>query len=246
MFAKEVRLGTYKAEVKTRDESDSGDERQVDGNLPAAAAVAILNMKSDPMSTPQYGERVPFIVVSKPKKRLIDCIVSPEAFLGENFQIDPIYYVTKQLIPALSRVFSLISINVNKWYQELPRPPNKLLLLSGERTLDKFVFRAFCICCLQPCTDSRRLCENCLRFKEHSYYVLLKRFVEIEEVACAFKELSKHYCECTVDPFKELNQQIYCKSVYCPLFWTHVNLRHRDAPFHEILRLTLALLEGSL
>ena len=243
MFAKEVRLGTYKAEIKYRENSDSDDERQIDGNLPPAAAVAILNMRSDPMSTPQYGERVPFVVVTIPKKRLIDCIVSPEAFLTENYQIDPIYYVTKQLIPALSRVFSLISIDVNSWYQELPRPPTKLLLLSEESSLDKYVFRAFCICCLKSCRNSHRLCEECLTFKEYSYYVLLRRLVEIEEMASAFKELSRYYCNCTVDPFKELDQQVYCKSVHCPLFWTHVNLRQRDASFYEKLKSALALLE---
>jgi len=48
VFAKEVRLGTYRA---------------AGGNLPPAALVAGKAMATDPRMEPRYGERVPYVVV---------------------------------------------------------------------------------------------------------------------------------------------------------------------------------------
>ena len=65
-FAKEVRLGTY---------SDRGP-------MPPGALVSSRKMLADPRAEPQYGERVPYVVVAgAPGARLIDRCVAPEVLL---------------------------------------------------------------------------------------------------------------------------------------------------------------------
>eukprot|EP01133_Synstelium_polycarpum_P008023 gene8023-9426_t len=91
IFAKEVRLGQYSAH----------------GMMPAAAQVATRMMDKDPRAEPRYGERVRYVVVcGTPNARLCDLVVTPQEFLAnKKLRININYYLTKQLMPALDRVF---------------------------------------------------------------------------------------------------------------------------------------------
>lgn len=65
IIAREVRLGTY-----------------TEQGLPHGAQVAQAKMAVDPRAAPQYGERVPYVVVYRgPNARLKDKVVRPEAIL---------------------------------------------------------------------------------------------------------------------------------------------------------------------
>ncbi|KAF2460555.1 hypothetical protein BDY21DRAFT_280750 [Lineolata rhizophorae] len=107
LFAREVRLGTY---------SDKGPP-------PPGALIAARRMLEDPRTEPQYGERVPYIVVSgAPGARLIDRCVAPETLLEDgNYELDTEYYISKNLIPPLERIFNLVGANVRQWYDEMPK-----------------------------------------------------------------------------------------------------------------------------
>ena len=66
-FAKEVRLGTY---------SDRG-------RLPPGALISARRMLKDPRAEPQYGERIPYVVITgAPGARLMDRCVAPETLLN--------------------------------------------------------------------------------------------------------------------------------------------------------------------
>ena len=59
VFAKEVRLGTYRA---------------ANGLVPPAAMVASKALATDPRAEPRYGERVPYVVVhGEPGMSLPSC-----------------------------------------------------------------------------------------------------------------------------------------------------------------------------
>jgi len=108
VFAKEVRLGTY-------------SER---GVPPPAALVASKQMELDPRAEPRYGERVPYVVVhGAPSARLFDLVMSPLEFVrrSSDLTLHATYYITKQIIPALERVFQLLGADVRHWYAEMPR-----------------------------------------------------------------------------------------------------------------------------
>ena len=106
-FAKEVKLGTY---------ADKGPP-------PPGALISTKRMLEDPRLEPQYGERVPYVVVTgAPGARLIDRCVAPEQLLKEEGgELDAEYYITKNLIPPLERIFNLVGANVRQWYDEMPK-----------------------------------------------------------------------------------------------------------------------------
>lgn len=107
LFAKEVKLGTY---------SDRGPP-------PPGALIATKRMLADPRTEPQYGERVPYVVITGgPGARLIDRCVSPETLLqNDHLELDAEYYISKNLIPPLERIFNLVGANVRQWYDEMPK-----------------------------------------------------------------------------------------------------------------------------
>ncbi|TPX14878.1 uncharacterized protein E0L32_004987 [Thyridium curvatum] len=106
-FAKEVKLGSY-------------SER---GRPPPGAMVATRRMLEDARAEPQYGERVPYVVVTgAPGARLADRCVAPEDLLGSaHLALDAEYYISKNLIPPLERIFNLVGANVRQWYDEMPK-----------------------------------------------------------------------------------------------------------------------------
>lgn len=106
-FAREVKLGAY---------SDRGPP-------PPGALLSARRMRADARAEPQYGERVPYVVVAgAPGARLLDRCVAPEDLLAHpHLRLDAEYYITKNLIPPLDRIFSLVGAPVRPWYDEMPK-----------------------------------------------------------------------------------------------------------------------------
>ncbi len=91
IFSKEVKFGKYR------------------GTLPPSAVVANRHYLRDPRAMPVYAWRTPYVVASgKPSDRLIDKVVSPLELLTSGKAICHTYYIEKQLIPALRRVFNTL------------------------------------------------------------------------------------------------------------------------------------------
>jgi DNA polymerase zeta len=80
-------------------------------------------MLEDPRAEPQYGERVPYVVITgAPGARLIDRCVAPEVLLrNDQNELDAEYYISKNLIPPLERIFNLVGANVRQWFDEMPK-----------------------------------------------------------------------------------------------------------------------------
>ncbi|KAJ2908589.1 DNA polymerase zeta [Coemansia aciculifera] len=162
IIAKEARMGTYSGRT-----------------LPAHAKVAADAMDDDSRTEPQYGERVPYVVVSSGRSaRLGDQVVRPHQLLMRpELRINSQYYVDKQVVPALNRVLSLVGVDVRTWVSEMPRrlcgsiydanldahsdsegetgldPTATLPALSSRRaairTLDQFYHKRDCFLCGQ-------------------------------------------------------------------------------------------------
>lgn len=54
--------------------------------------------------------------------------VAPHALIesGGRLRLHGHYYIIKQIVPALERVFSLLGVDVRGWYTALPRPQRLL------------------------------------------------------------------------------------------------------------------------
>ncbi len=107
---------------------------------PPAALVSYKMMAHDPRAEPRYGERVPYVVVfGDPNARLSDLVISPETMLQSStkYILNSIYYITKQIIPALSRVFNLVGVDVKSWYagKDLPQRNFDVLTFGRNATI---------------------------------------------------------------------------------------------------------------
>ncbi len=185
IFRKEVRLGTYK-----------------EGHLPPAAIVAARAMERDPRAAPRYGERVPFVVIyAGAAATLRDSVVSPEALMAAErdglARLNATYYITKQIIPALDRVFALVCVRVASWFAELPRtafPPLRAHPRGGgfaggasaaaRNSLYRYFASAKCALC-RGRTTRTRVCDGCTisdAAKRDAYFVLSMRMRRLEQM----------------------------------------------------------------
>lgn len=58
----------------------------------------------------------------------MDCVVHPHALLaaGGRLRLHGPYYILKQLLPALDRLFSLLGVDVSAWFDQMPKPQRML------------------------------------------------------------------------------------------------------------------------
>lgn len=156
IFAKEVRIGTYSTRASS---------------LPPAAIVATKAMRTDPRAEPRYAERVPYIVIhGEPGARLVDMVVDPTDLLTVNSpnRLNDLYYINKQIIPTLQRVFGLVGADLSRWFSEMPRPTREasargpFYAPNPQRTrIDYYYLSKHCILCGELVQASVHLCNQC-------------------------------------------------------------------------------------
>lgn len=159
IFAKEVRLGTYSSRVSS---------------LPPSAIVATKAIEADPRAEPRYAERIPYVVIhAEPGARLVDMVVNPMELLAIDspYRLNDLYYINKQIIPALQRVFGLVGVNIRQWFLDMPRPvresvgKNQSYGPNSVRTrIDYYYLSKHCIMCGEKVQASTApLCGKCSR-----------------------------------------------------------------------------------
>lgn len=213
-FAREVRLGTY---------SDKGP-------TPAGALISTKRMLEDARAEPQYGERVPYVVITgAPGARLIDRSVAPDDLLrNPHWQLDAEYYILKNLIPPLERIFSLVGASVREWYDSMPkvRRVNRYSGLLGKKkkmTIDAYMKSTRCLVCNRRFASSgnRSMCGRCDENGPASLIVLQTK-VRTEQQK--YQDLLTLCRSCEgVAPLEEVK----CDSKDCPAFWTRTKQQTR-------------------
>ena len=226
-FAKEVRLGTYSGVAST---------------LPPAAVVAGVAIQNDPRAEPKFGERVPYVVVAgQPGARLVDLVMSPETFIesvhrGHRVQFR--YYVEKQIVPAMKRLFDLVGADVGAWYRELPppprEPPTKRLLAnphaatSSKQTVDAYYLSSHCAVCGEMTTGTRVVCAACEDEPATTTATLRARAAEAETRAEHLAATCRTCGGCgggvgvgssAAGDGGRGNEAIECRSLDCPVYY---------------------------
>jgi DNA polymerase zeta len=203
-FAKEVRLGTY---------SDKAPP-------PPGALISTKRMLEDARAEPQYGERVPYVVITgAPGARLIDRCVAPEDLLNSSHcTLDAEYYISKNLIPPLERIFNLVGANVRQWYDEMPKVQRIRRIdassLAAKKTLESYLKSASCVVCEVKMKGEGTVCSRCRRDASLSMVKLQTR-LNTEERKLA--EVAK-VCQ-TCAAFAPMDD-VPCDSKDCPVFYT--------------------------
>lgn len=218
-FAKEVKLGTYSNK----------------GPPPAGALISTKKMLEDARTEPQYGERVPYVVVTgAPGARFIDRCVAPEELLNsDHSELDVEYYISKNLIPPLERIFNLMGANVRSWYDETPKVQRVRRLevnldqgqlrelTTNKKTLESYMKSSSCLVCKDKLETEGFLCPECQSNAPDSMLSLQtrlnieeKRFLDIQSICQGCSGLS---------PLEEVK----CDSKDCPVFYTRTRQRAR-------------------
>ncbi|KAL8028904.1 hypothetical protein ABFX02_14G193000 [Erythranthe guttata] len=211
IFAKEVRLGTY----STRTSS-----------LPPAAIVATKKLKADPRAEPRYAERIPYVVVhGEPGARLVDMVVDPLELLAINspFRLNDVYYISKQIIPALQRVFGLVGADLNQWFVEMPRPAREAvgkrhsLVTNPQRTrIDYYYVSKHCILCGELVQGrSNQLCPNCSKDESIVATALIGRTWKLEKDIQHLAAICRH---CGGGDWR-IESGVKCISLACSVFY---------------------------
>ena len=214
-FAKEVKLGTY---------SDRGPP-------PPGALISTRKMIEDPRAEPQYGERVPYVVITgAPGARLIDRCVAPDVLLYDDLnELDAEYYISKNLIPPLERIFNLVGANVRQWYDEMPkfhriRQPDteslakKKEIVISKRTLELYMKSSSCLVCHAKLEEELSICSKCAQHPDTSLLALRlrqnkseQRVIDLEKVCRSCANLA-------------WGEDVRCDSRDCPVYYTRLRL----------------------
>lgn len=207
VFAKEVRLGSYCSRGST--------------SLPPAAIVATKAVRADPRAEPCYAERIPYVVVhGEPGARLVDMVVDPMELLASDspFRLNDLYYINKQIIPALQRIFGLVGANLNQWLIEMPRPvreafakrPGHAANLLRTR-IDYYYLSKHCILCGELVQASAHLCNHCSQKGTAAATAVIGRTSKLERETQHLAAICRH---CGGDDWG-----VDCTSLACPVFY---------------------------
>uniref|UniRef100_A0A674C2Q5 DNA polymerase zeta catalytic subunit n=1 Tax=Salmo trutta TaxID=8032 RepID=A0A674C2Q5_SALTR len=121
-------------------------------------------MAYDRRLEPRAGERVPYVIVyGTPGVPLIQLVRRPlEVLQDPSLRLNATYYITKQILPPLQRIFQLIGVDVLSWYQEIPRVQKASCSTVAERkgTISQYFTTLHCPVCdeltqLGVCTSCR-------------------------------------------------------------------------------------------
>ncbi|KFX96058.1 hypothetical protein V490_03531 [Pseudogymnoascus sp. VKM F-3557] len=236
-FAKEVRLGTY---------SDKGPP-------PPGALISIKRMLEDHRVEPQHGERVPYVVITgAPGARLIDRCVAPEDLLqSDHNELDSEYYISKNLIPPLERIFSLVGANVRSWYDEMPKIQRVRRLdvdpqLTGQpadlpfnkKTLESYMKSSSCLVCQDKLETKAAICPTCLGNRPSSLLALQTRLAAMERKN---RELENVCRSCSNIPWTD---EVRCDSKDCPVFYSRVKEKARLVTERKVAGRLMGRLQG--
>ncbi|KAG9493376.1 hypothetical protein GDO78_001340 [Eleutherodactylus coqui] len=174
----------------------------------------------DRRSEPRVGERVPYVIVyGSPGVPLIQLVRRPiDVLQDHNLRINATYYITKQILPPLNRVFSLIGVDVFSWFDELPRIQKAYSAYSTMRheldarkgTISQYFTTLHCPICDE--LTQHGICSKCRSQPQHVVVILNQEIRELEYKQDQLVKLCKNCTGCC-------DQQIQCVSLNCPVLF---------------------------
>ncbi|XP_069743731.1 DNA polymerase zeta catalytic subunit isoform X2 [Narcine bancroftii] len=171
----------------------------------------------DRRAEPRVGERVPYVIVyGIPGLPLIQLVRRPiEVLQDPSLRLNATYYITKQILPPLNRIFSLIGVDVFSWYHELPRVQKVLSAARNESdarkgTISQYFTTLHCPVCEQ--LTQLGICSKC-RSNPQQVTVILHQ--EIREWEWKQAQLLKICRNCTGC----VDRQVQCISLDCPVLY---------------------------
>lgn len=214
----------------------------------AACQITARLLKQDPLAEPLAGERVPYLIVyGPPGLPLYELVRSPEEFIKNNdLKLNYEYYVMKQILPPLDRIFGLMNINVYEWVSQMSfrqkvfhkaqfdlstneSTSRSAINFDGLKTLTNYFYATTCILCglkydvnKDVEVKKKGLCEICSQFNDDSIIKLKLKFKRTEK---RYNQLTNICKQCTSNEQYGNHLSLECLSYDCPnLFLCSSNL----------------------
>ena len=166
-------------------------------------------------------------------------------------ELDSSYYITKNIIPPLERIFNLIGVNVARWYDEMPkfqrvRPTEPIQRqvdgpkdVTSRKTLESYMKSSLCVVCRTKQESDTPICDTCLNSASRSMLKLRtrlakteKRVMDLESICRSCAGLSWH-------------EEIRCDSKDCPIFYSRTRQKARLRVERAVSNPILTLLGNS-
>lgn len=156
--------------ISIQDVTFAREYRGAIGYKPGACVPALQlaqqRLLVDPRSEPRVCERVPYVVVAGPPGLpIIRLVRSPYELLADpSLKINAEYYITRVIIPPLDRCFSLLGVDIFKWYHDLPRRahtylPSCVSNVNKKATISQYFVTTNCVVCNQQ--THAGICASC-------------------------------------------------------------------------------------
>ncbi|XP_062896817.1 DNA polymerase zeta catalytic subunit isoform X1 [Mobula hypostoma] len=171
----------------------------------------------DRRSEPRVGERVPYVIIyGMPGLPLIQLVRRPiEVLQDPSLRLNATYYITKQILPPLNRVFSLIGVDVFSWYHELPRVQKVLSAVRSEPDARKGTISQYFTTLHCPVCDQLTQLGICSKCRSNPQQVSVILHQEIREWEWKQAQLLKICRNCTGC----VDKQVQCISLDCPVLY---------------------------
>ncbi|XP_067097392.1 DNA polymerase zeta catalytic subunit [Osmerus mordax] len=190
-------------------------------------------MAYDRRLEPRVGERVPYVVVyGTPGVPLIQLVRRPlEVLQDSSLRLNATYYITKQILPPLARIFQLIGVDVPSWYQELPKVQKascSTVCVGDEAgrkgTISHYFTTLHCPVCDQ--LTQLGVCARC-RGQPHRVAITLHQDMRLWE--SQQDQLLKICRNCS----GSAERKVPCASLDCPVLYklSRVNRQLSKAPY---------------
>ncbi|XP_069463876.1 DNA polymerase zeta catalytic subunit [Ambystoma mexicanum] len=189
----------------------------------------------DRRSEPRVGERVPYVIVyGTPGVPLIQLVRRPmEVLQDPSLRLNSTYYITKQILPPLNRLLSLIGVDVFSWYDELPRVQKASSTARSEQDSRKGTISQYFTTLHCPVCDDltqHGICSNCRNRPQHVAVILNQEIRELEHKQDQLAKICKNCTGCH-------DRQIQCVSLNCPVLFklSSVSRELSKAPYYRQL-----------
>ncbi|KAM9496921.1 DNA polymerase zeta catalytic subunit isoform 1-T1 [Clarias gariepinus] len=192
-------------------------------------------MAYDRRLEPRVGERVPYVIVyGSPGVPLIQLVRRPlEVLQDPALRLNAAYYITKQILPPVARIFSLIGVDVFSWYHTLPRVQKWSSCPAGgavgdeplrKGTISQYFTTLHCPVCDE--LTQLGVCERC-RAEPQRVAVTLHHNLRVWEQQ--HHQLLKVCMSCS----GSADRQAVCVSLDCPVLYklSRVNRQLHNAPY---------------
>ncbi|XP_050532925.1 DNA polymerase zeta catalytic subunit [Daktulosphaira vitifoliae] len=211
----------FKGNVNIQDFLFAREYRGRRGYKPGACVPALELAKQwsavDRRAEPRVKERVPYLIVAGPKGLpLIKLVRSPMFYLKEkSARLNAEYYISRVIIPPLQRCFSLLNVDINQWYSEVPRIyhyhfPELMLENKRKCTLSQYFFSVNCILCNR--LSQNGFCEQCV---QNPQYLVLQLNHLLSKWTKKQSDLGTICRSCC-----GRNVELKCNSLNCQIFYS--------------------------